>query len=312
MAAPTLVILAAGIGSRYGGLKQMEPVGPGGESIIDYSVYDALRAGFGRVVFVIKDEIREAFRERIGRAVEARCDTAYVMQRIDDLPEGAAVPPGRVRPWGTAHATLCCRGVVEGPFGVINADDFYGRGALRVLGSYLADESHGPLHDYCVVAYPLVRTLSEHGPVARGICRVTKKGTLAEIWERTRIQRLGDQASYSEDGEHWIGLPPGTQVSMNMWGFAPRIFAQLEDGFRRFLVKNRGNLERSEYFLPIEVGNIVRGRRARVWVLPTDETWFGVTYQQDKPKAKEAILALVRQGLYPERLWGERQVPHDA
>jgi len=305
MPAPTLVILAAGIGSRYGGLKQMEPVGPGGESIIDYSVYDALKAGFGRVVFVIKKEIEEAFRERIGRAIEARCDTAYVLQRMEDLPAGSVVPPGRVKPWGTAHATLCCRGAVDGPFGVINADDFYGRGAFQVLGTYLADESHGPLHDHCVVAYPLLKTLSEHGPVARGICRVTREGTLAEIWERTRIQRVGGQACYSEDGNQWVELPPGTQVSMNMWGFAPRIFGELEAGFRRFLVRNRRNLERTEYYLPVEIGNIVRGRRARVWVLPTHETWFGVTYQQDKPKVKEAILGLVRQGLYPDRLWAE-------
>ncbi len=303
MPAPTLVILAAGIGSRYGGLKQMEPMGPGGESIIDYSVYDALKAGFDRMVFVIKEEIQEAFRERIGRAIEARCDTAYVLQRMEDLPAGASVPAGRVKPWGTAHATLCCRDVVDRPFGVINADDFYGRGALQVLGRYLADETRGPVRDYCVVAYPLEKTLSEHGPVARGICRVTKKGTLAEIWERTRIQRIGEKACYSEDGERWIELAQDTQVSMNMWGFAPRVFGELEAGFRRFLSRNRDNLERSEYYLPVAVGEMVRGKRARVWVLPTGETWFGVTYQQDKPMVKEAILRLVRQGLYPERLW---------
>lgn len=305
MPAPTLVILAAGIGSRYGGLKQMEPVGPDGESIIDYSVYDALRAGFSRVVFVIKQEIEEAFRARIGRAIEARCDTAYVLQRLEDLPEGSTVPPGRVKPWGTAHATLCCRGVVDRPFGVINADDFYGRGALEVLGRYLADETHGPLRDYCVVAYPLEKTLSEHGPVSRGVCRLNKKGTLAAIWERTRIERIDGRAHYSEDGRQWVELPPGTQVSMNMWGFAPQVFGELEAGFRRFLFRNRGNPERSEYYLPVAVGEMVRGRRARVWVLPTDETWFGVTYQQDKPKVKDAILALVRQGIYPARLWGE-------
>lgn len=306
MPAPTLVILAAGIGSRYGGIKQIEPVGPGGESIIDYSVYDALRAGFDRVVFVIKQDIEEAFRARIGRAIEARCDTAYVLQSLEDLPAGAVVPPGRVKPWGTAHATLCCRDIVDRPFGVMNADDFYGRGALAVLGRYLADETQGPIRDYCMVAYPLEKTLSEHGPVSRGVCRMNKKGTLAEIRERTRIARIDGRAHYSDDGGQWIELPSGTQVSMNIWGFAPRVFAMLEAGFRRFLVANRGNLERTEYYLPEAVGEIVRARRARVWALPTDETWFGVTYQQDKPKVRDAIRNLVRQGLYPERLWDDQ------
>jgi hypothetical protein len=302
MPAPTLVILAAGIGSRYGGLKQMEPVGPSGESIIDYSVYDALLAGFSRVVFVIKAEIEAAFRDRIGRTIEARCDTAYVMQRMEDLPPGLSVPAGRLKPWGTAHATLSCRHVVDGPFGVINADDFYGRGALRVLGDYLAGAG-GPVRDYCVVAYPLEKTLSEHGPVARGICRVTKKGYLAEIRERTRIQRMDEQVCYSEDGERWIELPVGTVVSMNMWGFTPRVFRQLGHGFQQFLDRNREARERCEYYLPEAVGELVRGRRARVRVLPTDGAWYGVTYQADKPRVKEAIHNLVRQGLYPERLW---------
>jgi NDP-sugar pyrophosphorylase family protein len=304
MPAPTLIILAAGIGSRYGGLKQMEPVGPSGESIIDYSVYDALLAGFGRVVLVIKEEIQAAFRERIGRTLEAQCDTAYVLQRMEDLPVDVAVPPGRLKPWGTAHATLCCRHAVDGPFAVINADDFYGRGALKVLGAYLADEAKGTVRDYCVVAYPLEKTLSEYGPVARGICRLTKKGTLAEIRERTRIQRVGDRTCYA-DGEQWVELAPGTQVSMNMWGLTPRVFPQLEGGFRRFLDRNRADLERCEYYLPEAVGELVRGRRARVRVLPTDETWYGVTYQQDKPQVKEAIQRMVRQGLYPERLWDQ-------
>jgi hypothetical protein len=302
MRAPTLVILAAGIGRRFGGLKQMEPVGPSGESIIDYSVYDALLAGFGRVVFVIKEEIEAAFRDRIGRAIEAQCDTAYVLQRIEDLPPGLAVPPGRLKPWGTAHATLSCRHAVDGPFGVLNADDFYGRGALRLLGDYLAG-ADGPAPEYCMVAYPVEKTLSEHGPVARGICRVTKSGYLAEIWERTRIQRRGDRACYSEDGERWIELASGALASMNMWGFAPRVFTQLEVGFRRFLDANRANLERSEYYLPVAVGELVKEREARVRVLPTNETWHGVTYQQDKPRVKEAIHDLVQRGLYPERLW---------
>jgi acyl-CoA synthetase (AMP-forming)/AMP-acid ligase II len=194
---------------------------------------------------------------------------------------------------------------VDGPFAVINADDFYGRGALRVLGDYLAGAG-GPVQDYGVVAYPLERTLSEHGPVARGICRVTKKGYLAEIRERTRIQRVGEQACYSEDGERWIELPVGTVVSMNMWGFTPRVFRQLEHGFQQFLDRNREALERCEYYLPEAVGELVRGKRARVRVLPTDEAWYGVTYQADKPRVREAIQSLVQQGLYPERLWQSR------
>jgi len=303
MPAPTLVILAAGIGSRYGGLKQMEPVGSSGESIIDYSVFDALRAGFGRVVFVIKEEIQAAFRDRIGRKIEARCDTAYVLQRQEDVPAGMTVPPGRIKPWGTAHATLSCRHSVDSPFAVINADDFYGRGAFLALGGHLGGAAGGRVRAYCVVAYPLEKTLSEYGPVARGICEVTGHGYLAEIRERTRIQKIGEKACYSEDGERWIELPQDTHVSMNMWGFTPRVFPDLELGFQQFLDRNRETLERSEYYLPEAVGELVLGKQARVRVLLTDEAWYGVTYQRDKPRVKHAIHDLVRQGLYPERLW---------
>ena len=301
---PTLVVMAAGMGSRYGGLKQIDPVGPNGEIILDYSVYDALKAGFGRVVFVIKKEIEQVFRERVGRTIEKQCETVYVFQRLDDVPEGFAVPPGRQKPWGTAHATLTARHVIDTPFAVINADDFYGQSSYRVLGDYLQSaQDHDGLYDYCMVGFVLRNTLTEHGHVARGVCQVDTTGRLVGIRELTRIEKSGKDARYTEDGTTWADLPGESVVSMNMWGFTPGLFPELEARFLLFLQENSNDILKAEYFLPVAVGKLVAEGKATVQVLPSDEQWFGVTYKQDKARVKRAIQDLVGQGVYPDDLW---------
>ncbi len=304
MSDPRLVVMAAGMGSRYGGLKQLEPVGPSGEIILDYSVYDALNAGFGPVVFVIKEEMEEAFRERVGKTIGKRCEITYVFQRLDDVPEGYTVPPVRSKPWGTAHAAFSARFVIDGPFAVINADDFYGRGSYRALVGYLrgAQDRDGT-YDYCMVGFVLRNTLTDHGHVARGVCRVDEDGFLEGIREHTRIEKLGESARYTEDGKAWVEISGDSVVSMNMWGFTPSLFSQLESRFFHFTQTHRGDIDRAEYFLPNVVGAMIQEGVARVRVLPTNERWFGVTYRQDKPQVKEAIRDLIRLGVYPERLW---------
>ncbi|MGQ9491327.1 MAG: sugar phosphate nucleotidyltransferase [Anaerolineae bacterium] len=300
----TLVVLAAGIGSRYGGLKQIDPMGPNGEIILDYSVYDALRAGFSKVVFVISPAIEKLFRERMQGTVERHVETAYVFQRLDDVPMGCTVPAGRVKPWGTAHAVLASRDAVTTPFAVINADDYYGPQAYRAVADYL----RGPhpddgVADYCMVGYRLGNTLTEHGHVARAICTVDQNGYLVHAQERTRIERYGDVARYTEDGETWTVLPLDAVVSMNIWGFTPQVYGQLAESFPRFLAANAANLEKAEFYIPNFVAELIRDGRARVKVLSTPERWHGVTYAQDKPQVKTAIRELVAAGLYPEKLW---------
>jgi len=303
---PTLVVLAAGMGSRYGGLKQIDPVGPNGELIIDYSIYDALHAEFGRVVFVIKHDIEEAFRQGVGRRIERRCDITYAFQRLDDIPGGFQVPPDRQKPWGTAHATLSCKSVVHTPFAVINADDFYGRSAYEALGDYLRSaQDRSGVYEYCMVGYLLENTLTDHGHVARGVCTTNDHGYLVGIHERTRIERFGRVAKCTEDGENWIEIPSGTLVSMNMWGFTPSLFSELEARFPQFLLQNRDRISKAEYLLPEVVGNLIEEKRATVKVLPAHERWFGVTYQQDKPRVQQAIRDLIHRGVYPENLWEE-------
>ena len=309
---PTLIVMAAGLGSRYDGLKQIEPIGPHGAVILDYSVYDALRAGFGKVVFVINRAIEEAFREQFGRTVEKYCETAYVFQRIEDLPPGFEVPPGRQKPWGTGHAVLGCKDVVKTPFAVINADDFYGRAAYRALVDYLQHaEDHDGVYDACVVGYILRNTLTEHGHVSRGICTVDDDGYLQEIRERTHVERVRSErdetdARFTEDGVHWTEISGENLVSMNIWGFTRTLFAELEARFPRFLQDNRHNLLKAEFYLPNFVGELVREHKARVKVLSTDAQWFGITYRQDKHRVEAAIEALIAQGIYPEHLWERR------
>jgi dTDP-glucose pyrophosphorylase len=304
MSAATLVVLAAGIGSRYGGLKQIDPVGPHGELIIDYSVYDALRVGFDRVVFVINEKIESEFRERVGRTIESQCDTAYVIQDLLDMPSGFSVPTGRRKPWGTGHAVYACRKAVSSNFAVINADDFYGRASYQALHAHLAHARDGYQgYDYCMVGYALEKTLTAHGHVSRGVCRVDAGGHLVEIQERTRIQRFDDGIKYTEDGQTWINIAPGSTASLNIWGFTPSLVTELRTRFRTFLEVNENNLEKAEFYLPLVIGQLLAEGRARVRVLPTPESWFGVTYQQDKLGAKQAIRRRIEAGVYPERLW---------
>ncbi len=299
----TLIILAAGIGSRYGGLKQMDPIGPSGELIIDYSVYDALRAGFDRIVFLIRHDLEDAFREVIGRAVEQRAETIYAFQEIGNVPPGFTVPAGRVKPWGTSHAALCCQGLVDAPFAVINADDFYGATAYQALAAHLRGaRDQENLYDYAMVGYRLRNTLSEHGHVARGVCEVTPDGFLRDVVERLHIQPFADGVKFTENGADWTPVSAESFVSMNMWGFTPSLFTELNARFPIFLQQNAANLK-SEFLLPTTVGDLVREGRARVKVLPTNEKWFGVTYREDRPKVQVAVRELVRQGMYPERLW---------
>jgi hypothetical protein len=301
----TLVVLAAGIGSRYGGLKQMDPMGPSGEIIIDYSVYDALRAGFNKVVFVISKAIEDAFRERIGRTIEKQVETAYVFQRIDDVPPGFVIPEGRKKPWGTAHATLTSRSEVNEPFSVINADDFYGRTAYQSVADYLrATVGTRSIPDYCMMGYRVGNTLTEHGTVARAECRVDQNGYLITAIERTKIAPSDGGAQYTEDGEHWIQMPADAMVSMNVWGFTPAVYEDLATEFPRFLEANKANIEKAEFYIPNFVTELIHTGRARVKVLPTHEKWYGVTYADDKPQVKAALQALVDAGVYPAQLWG--------
>ena len=305
MTKPSLVILAAGVGSRYGGLKQVDPVGPAGEFILDYSVYDAIRSGFGRIVFVVSSELEDAFRERYQDTAGQHVQLEYVVQKLTDVPEGVVVPCTRTKPWGTGHAVLSCRHVVDSPLAVVNADDFYGPGAFRALAGYLADaRDRDGIYDYCMVGYKLENTLSPTGPVARGICEVDSTGYLLDVRERTGIQKLDGRIGYLDESGNQVWLDPGTIVSMNAWGFTPSIFRELESRFASFLCKYSNNLERVEFFLPDVVGDLVKEGRARVKVLQTDERWFGVTYRDDRSLVESAIADLVAKGVYPNPLWG--------
>ena len=298
---PTLVIMAAGMGSRFGGLKQMTPVDEEGHFIIDFSLYDAYQAGFRRVAFIIKREIEQTFRETIGARMEKWFHVDYVYQELDRLPEGFAVPEGRRKPWGTAHAVACCRGVVEGPFAVINSDDFYGRGAYEAIYRFLT-ENKAP-HHYAMLGYQLRNTVTEFGSVARGVCHV-QDGMLLDITERTKIFKRGQDAAYTEDGETFVPLSGDTQVSMNFWGFTPEILDEIWDAFPAFLAENLPvNPEKCEFYLPTFVGRRLAEGKVSVRVLPCMETWHGVTYKEDLDSVKSAIGALKREGTYPARLW---------
>jgi UTP-glucose-1-phosphate uridylyltransferase len=291
---PTLLILAAGMGSRYGGLKQIDAVGPSGETILDFSVYDASRAGFGQIVFVIRRDIEDAFRQSIGARFEQRIPVKYVFQEIDDLPPGFTVPAGRTKPWGTTQAVLAAAEVIHEPFAVINADDFYGQESFQSLSRHLLTESSG----YAMIGFILRNTLSEFGSVARGISAVDENGYLASVVEVTGIER--DSGEIKAAGG--IRLSGDEIVSMNMWGFTPRVFDQLRAYFESFLEANSLD-QRAECYLPNAVNSLVHSGESRVRVLPTSEAWFGVTYREDRPRVVESIGRLVSSGVYPERLW---------
>jgi hypothetical protein len=244
----------------------------------------------------------------VGRTIEKQCETTYVLQRLDDLPEDFQVPPARQKPWGTGHATLSCRHVIHSPFAVINADDFYGRSSYQTLCDYLKNaQDRNGVYDYCMVGYVLGNTLTDHGHVARGVCTVDEDGALVDVRERTHIERFGEIVKYTEDGKTWVEISAESVTSLNMWGFTPSLFSELETRFSRFLQEDSDNLQKAEYFLPDVVGDLVQEGKARVQVLPTDEGWVGVTYQQDKPRVKRAIRDLIRRGVYPENLWGDAE-----
>jgi dTDP-glucose pyrophosphorylase len=299
---PELVIMAAGMGSRYGGLKQIDPVGPSGEIIIDYSVYDALRAGFGKVIIIIRKDIEDMFRDSVGKRLEKHADIEYVFQELNSLPAGFAVPEGRTKPWGTGHALLCSRGIVTAPFAVINADDFYGASSYSILSKYLttAADKNG-VADFCMVAYKLSNTLTDHGHVARGVCEVGNDDMLKTIVEHTKIERHESAVRFEEDSI-WHDINPETLVSMNMFGFTPVFLDALNDNFPDFLIKSAQNLK-AEYFMPSVVNNLIQQNKATVNVLSTNEKWLGVTYREDKPMVQKAVAALVASGAYPENLW---------
>ncbi len=296
---PTLLVLAAGMGSRYGGLKQLDPMGPSGETLLDYSVFDALRAGFGRVVFVIRRDFEEQFREAVGRKFEAHTEVGYVFQDLDELPGGFRRPPTRQKPWGTGHAIWCARDTVKEPFAAINADDFYGAGAFRALAGFFAEGSA----DFAMVGYQLDRTLSEHGTVARGVC-VTDVGNLQRIEELTGIGRTapGEPITSPRPDGTTAEFTGAETVSMNFWGFTPAVFPLLEAGLGQFLSTNLDD-PKAEYYIPVAVGEFIAAGQTRVHVLTTDAAWFGVTYRDDKPVVAASLARLVQAGAYPADLF---------
>ena len=297
---PTLVVMAAGMGSRFGGLKQMTPVDPQGNSILHYSLYDAYTAGFGKVVFIIKEAIAEDFK-KVTAGLERYLEVAYVYQETDKLPEGYAVPEGRIKPWGTGHAVLCAKDEIDGDFAVINADDFYGRGAFAALADFFRAE-HAE-NEYAMVGYLLRNAMTDNGYVARGVCEI-ENGYLTGVTERTHIEKRGDDADYTEDGTNYTPLSGNTVVSMNFWGFTPRILQELEERFPKFLEENLPkNPTKCEFFLPTVANAQIHEGLGTVRVLHTDETWYGVTYREDLPSVQEAIAALRRDGKYPEILF---------
>ncbi len=301
---PILLIMAAGMGSRYGGLKQMDPVGPGGETILDYSVYDARRAGFKRVVFLIKHAIEEDFRRLVGDRISRHMEVSYAFQELDRLPAGYRVPEGRVKPYGTGHAVLCCSELIDAPFAAINADDYYGPHAFQAAYEELKKAPEGGKERFFMVAYRLKNTLTENGYVARGVCEANPDGTLKDIHERTHIISTCDGPLYTEDGETYRKLSPDSPVSMNMWGFTPALIRELEARFPAFLDTTlRENPLKGEFFLPFVVNELLEEGRATVRLLSSEDRWWGVTYQEDRPQVKAALRRLSEEGLYPSPLW---------
>ena len=303
---PVLVVMAAGMGSRYGGLKQIDPVGSQGEAILDYSLFDAHEAGFETAVIIIKEAIKADFMATVGKRLE-KCpmEIRYAFQELDKLPAGYSVPDGRVKPWGTCHAVLCAKDEIDGaPFAVINADDYYGKSAYRVIYNALCSAADGEKYDYCMVGYELGNTVTDNGSVARGICQTDKDSFLTQVVERTRIEKYENGIHYTEDGENWVDVSADTIVSMNMWGFTPSFLEELEARFPVFLdtlaVKNP---EKAEYFLPLAVENLLTENKATVKVLTSPDKWFGVTYAADKPEVVAALKEKTAQGLYPDGLW---------
>lgn len=302
---PVLVIMAAGMGSRYGGLKQIDPIDGQGHIIMDFSIYDAVKAGFKKVVFIIKKENESDFREVIGERLSKHIEVAYVYQDIQNIPEQFKVPQDRVKPWGTGHAVLSCIDEIDGPFAVINADDYYGQSAFKEIYDYLSAHGDDEKYRYAMVGYIIENTLTENGHVARGVCETDAQGHLIGLRERTRIEKHGDRTEYTEDdGATWNLIPEGSFVSMNMWGFTQSILRELQERFPAFLEEGlKSNPMKCEYFLPNVVGDLLKEDKATVAVLKSMDRWYGVTYKEDKPVVVAAIQRLKDKGLYPEKLW---------
>ena len=300
---PTLLILAAGMGSRYGGLKQLDRVGPSGETIIDYSIYDAIRAGFGKVIFIIKEAIEDDFKEVFVERLKDKIAIDYVFQETWMVPEGIMIPDNRSKPWGTGHAVMMADGKINGPFAVINADDFYGRSAFETLSAYYLDWTPDRPDDYCMVGYRIPNTLSEFGAVSRGVCQPDSESFLVDVVERTHIERIGTGVVYKNEKEQLVPVPDDSIVSMNFWGFTPTFFGFLNTRFEAFIKKNAENLK-AEFYIPSVVNDLINSRQATVRILDCSEKWFGMTYQEDRKTVVKNIRELVREGVYPENLWG--------
>ena len=301
---PTLLLLAAGMGSRYGGLKQLDGLGPNGETIMDYSIYDAIKAGFGKIVFVIRKDFEQEFRDKILSKYEGHIPAELVFQSLDSLPEGFTPPEGRVKPWGTNHAVMMAAKAIKEPFCVINCDDFYNRDAFMVIGKFLADLPEGSTNRYAMVGFRVGNTLSENGTVARGICSKDAEENLTTVVERTEIMRVDGPICYKDENGAWVAVEENTPVSMNMWGFTPDYFEHSEAYFKEFLSdpKNMSNLK-AEFFIPLMVNKLINEHTATVKVLDTTSKWFGVTYSADRPSVVEKIQNLIKEGVYPERLF---------
>ena len=301
---PTLVIMAAGMGSRYGGLKQIDPVGPHGEIIIDYSLYDAMQAGFKKVVFIINNRIKDDFVSIVGKRIEKHMDVTYVCQEISTgLPASFVIPEARKKPWGTAHAILCCKDAVFSPFGAINADDYYGKTAFKLLYDRLCRAKDAETYDYCMVGYNIDNTLTDNGTVARGVCETDAKGNLVDIHERLKVLRTPDGPAYLEEGKETpIPIPSHNLVSMNFFGFTPSIFTELQKRLPWFLeTAVPQNPEKAEFLIPTETGRLLRAGKATVEVMPTPDKWIGVTYREDKPSVMASLKAMTDAGAYPDR-----------
>lgn len=296
---PTLLILAAGMGSRYGGIKQMDSFGPSGETIIDYSIYDAIKSGFGKIVFIIRESFSKEFKEIFEQKLKGKVETQYVMQEMDSYLDGFPQPAERTKPWGTAHAVLCAKEVINEPFAVINADDFYGRDAFEKAAAFLTTEVSSK--KYCIIGYELVKTLSDNGTVSRGVCQVDNDNHLLSIVERTKIFSEDGKIIYTENSEN-IELPVDTPVSMNFWGFHQDVFPFIQTLFKKFLEKN-SNDPKSEFFIPIIGDAFIHDNDGAIKVIPTDSQWFGVTYKEDAPGVSENIQKLIEDGVYPNNLW---------
>lgn len=305
MQKPVLVVMAAGMGSRYGGLKQMDPMDEAGHAILDFSVYDAMLAGFEKVIFIIKRENEEVFKECIGNRIAQRMQVEYAYQELTSLPKGFSVPEGRVKPFGTGHAVLSCKDLIDGPFAVINADDFYGRRAFQMIYDYLSHPNDKKRYQYVMVGYVIENTLTENGHVSRGVCKIDEQGYLVDIQERTHIEKRGNETAYTlDEGETFVTIPEGSVVSMNMWGFERNLMDELEQRFPVFLKDNlESNPLKCEFFLPSAVQQLMEEDKAEVTVLKSEDRWYGVTYKEDKEMVMQAIADFKAKDVYPEKLW---------